>query len=277
MHVAHSGALCTLCGGKDDHLEGYPFGNHVDYVIDDLGWPVFLLDNESQHTTNIESNPRASLACCTPYLDRQRSAASLSRTTLVGSVIPVEDEDEIVKLKACFQVAHLHAPKIVESPMFRFMKLKPVRVYYTNGYGVVRKWLSVEQYEKAQPDVLSNEATEITRKINASKRKELFLVCKHLIGCNCTEVVMTNVDRLGVDLSVGKGNEMDDFRIGFNIEILGAEDAKSEISKLFQDAWEIEQGYDCHDKPLVERYAKVKGSREEEHKVEKENTLFSYT
>ncbi len=245
----------------DDHLEGgYPFGVHVDYMLDDMGWPVFLLDSASQHSKNIESNPRAAVVCCTPCSDRQRSAASLSRVTLVGSVIPLEDENDIVKFKAFFQVAYSHAPKIVNNPMFRFMKLKPVKVYYTSGYGMVRKWLSVEEYEKAKPDMIVNDATQIIQSVNASKKKELLLVCKHLVGRNCTDVVMTNVDRLGADFSVQTGDETDEFRIGFDIDILGAEDAKSEIAKLFQDAWEIEHGYGCHDeRPPIEQHAKVGG------------------
>ncbi len=243
-------------------------------MLDDMGWPVLLLDNSSQHTMNIMINPRASLACCTPCLDRKRSAASTSRVTLVGSVIPVEDEGEIVKLKTCFQMAHSHALKNIESPMFRFMKLKPLKMYYISGFDVVRKWLSVEQYENAQPDVIANEATEIVWKVNASKRKELSLVCKHLVGCNYTEVVMTNVDRLGTDFSVRTGDTTEEFRIGFSIEILGAEDAKSEIAKLFQDAWEIEQGYGCYEKPIVEQHSKVVAASRGDQ-LEKQNCLFS--
>ncbi len=237
-------------------------------MIDDLGWPVLLLDSDSQHTISIATNPRASLVCSTPCLVRKESAASTARVTLVGSLIRVEDEDEIAEFKTCYQMTHPHALKIVESPMFRFVKLKPFTVYYISELNVERKWLSVEQYEKAKPDVIANEAAEIIAKVNASKTKGLSLVCKHLIGCNHSEVVMSNVDRLGADFSVKTGDKTEEFRIGFNTDILGAEDAKSEIAKLFQDAWEIEQGYGWHEKPIVEKHSKATDASRGEDQIE---------
>ena len=61
---------------------------------------------------------------------------------------------------------------------------------------------------------------------------------------------MTNVDRLGLDVRVTcqqgqRRNKLltDEFRIGFRIPVQSIEDAKSEILKTFQEAWESANGY----------------------------------
>ena len=47
----------------------------------------------------------------------------------------------------------------------------------------------------------------------------------------------------------------DEYRIGFRVPARTVEDAKSEINKLFQEAWELEQGVEYagayEDKPAV--------------------------
>jgi hypothetical protein len=63
-------------------------------------------------------------------------------------------------------------------------------------------------------------------------------------------IVVTNVDRLGMDVRVtcqmgSRRNKLvtDEFRIGFRIPVISVEDAKSEILKIFQEAWEKANGY----------------------------------
>ena len=49
--------------------------------------------------------------------------------------------------------------------------------------------------------------------------------------------------RLGVDLRVQGGEYTDEYRLGFRHDVFSAEDAKSEVLKLFQESWERENGY----------------------------------
>ena len=60
---------------------------------------------------------------------------------------------------------------------------------------------------------------------------------------------VTGVDRLGLDMRVTsrvpkRKNKVqtDEFRIGFRIPVISVEDAKSEVLKVFQEAWEKSQG-----------------------------------
>ena len=50
--VCTSGTLCTVSGHEG--IEGSPFGSFVDYVLDDEGNPVLLMNEMSMHTMNIE-------------------------------------------------------------------------------------------------------------------------------------------------------------------------------------------------------------------------------
>lgn len=53
------------------------------------------------------------------------------------------------------------------------------------------------------------------------------------------------VDRLGIDLRVHCGDFCDEYRVGFRTKATNAEDVKSEMLKLFQEAWERDQGQFC--------------------------------
>mmetsp|Transcript_17992 Transcript_17992/g.21497 ORF Transcript_17992/g.21497 Transcript_17992/m.21497 type:complete len:92 (-) Transcript_17992:228-503(-) len=89
-------------------------------------------------------------------------------------------------------------------------------------------------------------------------------------------VRVTNLDRLGMDIRVttrGKRKNKlntDEFRIGFRIPVMSVEDAKSEVLKVFQEAWEKGNGYSWgeeedempgNDIPILKIAADALGSR----------------
>lgn len=256
-HVANSGTLCTLSSSDEAGPEGSPFGSHVDYVLDERGWPIFLLAEASLHTQNIKANAVVSLLCQTPREGNGQSQAALARVTLVGSIVDVDDDDELIQLKASFSLVHTYADQLTQSPRFKFYKLKPDKVYYVGGFGVLSKWLPVSEYETAKPDILADEASSIVTKINTGKQQELKTVCKHFLNKASPDTVsVTTVDRLGLDLRVKARDLTDEFRIGFRQPVSSVEDAKSEIVKIFQEAWEKEHGFEWEDQgPPVQRYA----------------------
>ena len=59
--------------------QGIPFGSYVDYILDDLGWPVLLLSDQSLHTQNIRQNPSVSLFCQLPRSQQQQTSLALNR------------------------------------------------------------------------------------------------------------------------------------------------------------------------------------------------------
>ncbi len=242
-HVCTSATLCTT--SIVDGISGSPFGSYVDYILDENGWPVLLLSEQSLHTMNIKENPQVSLFAQLPRSQSTQTAAALSRVTIIGSVEEIPDNtEELNPLKFAFTIIHSYAEQIADSPKFKFYRIKPDKIYFSGGFGVMATWVDVTEYELARPDVLAQEVPSMLSRINLDKQGELYLLCKHFLGLENLDVVRIQaIDRLGVDLRVKTGDFTDEYRIGFRNEVDSAEDAKSEVVKLFQEAWERENGF----------------------------------
>jgi putative heme iron utilization protein len=153
--------------------------------------------------------------------------------------------------------------EFTDSPKFSFYKIKPKKIYFSGGFGVMATWVDVGEYESARPDVLASEVSSMIDKINSEKQGELLLLCKHFIQVeNPDKVKLSSIDRLGVDLRVKTGEYTDEFRIAFRYPVSSSEDAKSELVKLFQEAWERDNGFwqqytDMAEEglPIVSKYA----------------------
>lgn len=239
-----------------DDVLGAPFGSYVDYILDDKGCPVLLLSEQSIHTQNINHNPQVSLFCQLPRSQYGQSAAALSRVTVIGNVEQIP-QDDLSAIKLAFTLVHQYADQIVDSPKFTFYRIKPQKIYFSGGFGVMATWVDVETYSQARPDVLAQEVSSMLAKINNEKQTELSLLCKHFLKLrDIDNVRIQATDRLGIDLRVQSGEFTDEYRIGFRHSVNSAEDAKSEIMKLFQEVWERENGYFFTDTlPPIMKYA----------------------
>lgn len=253
-HICTSGTLCTTSVMAG--VENVPFGSYVDYILDQSGSPVLLLSEQSLHTVNILKNPSVSLFAQLPRSQQRQAAAALSRVTIMGKVVEVPQE-ELSQLKLAFTLVHQYAEQIVDSPKFTFYKIRPQKIYFSGGFGVMATWVDIPEYEQARPDVLAQEVPNMLSKINAEKQGELFLLCKHFLSLENVDVVrLQAVDRLGVDLRVKIGDFTDEYRVGFRNSVSSAEDAKSEMIKLFQESWERENGFFFFDElPQATKYA----------------------
>ena len=78
--VCTSGTLCTLSGSEG--IEGSPFGSYVDYVLDDNGFPVLLMNEMSMHTMNIYNNPDNFV---TLFMQSSGLGQDVSRCSLTGT------------------------------------------------------------------------------------------------------------------------------------------------------------------------------------------------
>ena len=254
--VCTSGTLCTV--SNHDGMEGAPFGSFVDYVLDDEGNPVLLMNEMSMHTINIEENAlngdgEKVSDLVTLFTQLAGSSATkkgqdVGRCSLTCRVekIPATAPDMDV-LRMRYSLTHAYADQVMDSPKFAFYRLLPEKIYYVGGFGVLAKWVDVQDYKDAAPDILAKEANGIVTKVNREYMSDLELTAKHLLGVKTAieDIRVTNVDRLGMDIRVTcqqgtRRNKLstDEFRIGFRIPVISVEDAKSEILKVFQEAWE---------------------------------------
>ena len=288
-------------------MDSAPFGSFVDYVLDDLGYPVFLINEMSMHSRFItaaldegersgsgseseseEFNRNRTLvtlftkqdlmpgkkgrnyqtssttASKTPGQKHQPSALpslqSVARCSITGYISPIDPtSQDLQKLKAKYFLTHSYAIQVSESSKFKYYRLTPTKIYFVGGFGVGSKWIDVDDYVNAKADVLASSSRDIIEKVNVEHTKDLVNVAEGLLGVgNLQNVVLTSVDRYGVDLRVsyktlvgmvggvgGSDDEImlgdlktDEYRIGFRKGIVSVENAKSEILKIFHEAWE---------------------------------------
>jgi putative heme iron utilization protein len=257
--VCTSGTLCTM--SSYEGIEGSPFGSFVDYVLDDEGNPVLLMNEMSMHTINIQQNAMngntggGSLVTLFTQLDSDNVSSGkgqdVSRVSLTCRVEKIPDDaEDMDAIRMRYSLAHAYADQVMDSPKFAFHRLLPEKIYFVGGFGVNSKWVDVEDYRVASPDILAKEANRIVKKLNREFKDDLKIMAKELLEVEQLQNIrVTNVDRLGMDVRVTRfqgtrRNKLmtDEFRIGFRIPVISVEDAKSEILKVFQEAWEKGNG-----------------------------------
>lgn len=252
--ICRSGTLCTI--SESDGIEGAPFGSFVDYVLDDKGNPVFLMNELSMHTTNIAQCNKVTLFTQLKSSGLDSRGQDVSRCSLTGVIEKLDEDDSFPdrdQIRLRYSLTHAYADRVMDSPKFHFYRLRPSKIFFVSGFGVTSSWVSVDEYRSASPDILAREASDIILKLNREHTEDLTFVGSHLLALvNVQDIQVTNVDRLGLDLRVTRQQSRmklitEEFRLGFRIPVYTVEDAKSEIMKIFQEAWEKGQGFDWGD------------------------------
>jgi heme oxygenase (biliverdin-IX-beta and delta-forming) len=136
------GALSTV--GLDP--PGYPFGSVAIYALDDRRRPVVCMSTLAPHTRNVAADPRASLLVAEPVAEGT-DPLDAGRTTLVGDLVPVPDEDRKA-VRDLFLVANPTAAGYVDFGDFGFWRLEVRAVRYVGGYGRM-SWVNAEEFNVA--------------------------------------------------------------------------------------------------------------------------------
>jgi hypothetical protein len=202
---------------------------------------------------NVNANPKASLFAQMPSTAGVgQPSAAMARVTVCGEIVPVEDQDELYALRATYSVTHGFAAMLVESDKFKFMKMKPEKIYYVGGFGVNSQWVDVDEYEMSEADPLALESLALVNKLTSSNQEDLRLLCSQFVGVpNADSIAVATIDRLGMDIRVshteGEQQRTEVFRVGFQVNVRNLEEAKSEILKIFQESWEKSEGEEWED------------------------------
>jgi hypothetical protein len=191
-------------------------------------------------------------------MDQKVGFQNVSRCSITGvlqKLNPFTASDiDIIRMR--YSLTHAYADQVMSSPKFAFYRLVPTSIYYVGGFGVETAWINVVDYQQASPDILAQYAATIVSSLNRQHHSDLKLTAQQLldVSTEITNVSVTNIDRLGLDLRVTsymprRRNKLqtDEFRIGFRIPVISVEDAKSEVLKIFQEAWEKGNGVDWGD------------------------------
>jgi putative heme iron utilization protein len=137
LRAQKAGVLCTL----SVKLGGAPFGSLASYAVDELGEPIFLFSELSQHTQNLAADPRASLF----VWDAVASAADPQqgpRACLAGRVTPL-DAAEAALVRDRYLQVHPQAEPFLQLD-FKFHRLVVGEVHFVGGFAQAG-WIAAQE------------------------------------------------------------------------------------------------------------------------------------
>ncbi len=204
------GATGTL-GTQSRRHPGFPFTSLMPYALDAQGRPLLLVSSMAMHTQNLSADPHASLLVTEQ--DAGGDPLGSARATLVGSVMAVPAA-EIADARAQYLARHENSRYWVDFKDFAFYRMDLAEVYFIGGFGVMG-WVSVAEYEAAEPDPLRASAAGILAHMNADHADSLVLLARVFAGLDARAATMTAVDRLGFHVRLTMDDGVRGARIAF--------------------------------------------------------------
>ncbi|KAA6183736.1 HugZ family protein [Thiohalocapsa marina] len=171
---------------------GYPFGSVVPYVLGQGGLPLFLLSHLSQHTKNLDADPRCGLLVAEAG---DSDVQQRGRLSAVGNMHRIEPDEDAERYFAYFPRTRMY----FEQLGFRFYRFTPMRFHWNGGFATAR-WFGLDRI--LRPNPLSREAqAQIVDHMNRDHRDKL----RSYLGAMATSVdavEMLGIDAEGIDLRV---------------------------------------------------------------------------
>jgi putative heme iron utilization protein len=186
----------------------------------------------AMHTQNLRADPRASLLVTQPGSGGDVLGAS--RVTLLGDVLRIE-EPEVGGARRLYLATHENSKYWVDFEDFSLYRMNVVDVYYVGGFGVMG-WVDVAEYGRAEPDPLSDAATEIVQHMNADHKNSLVVLARVFAGIEAQEVDMTSVDRLGFHVRAKTQDGIRGARIAFSREVRDSAETRKVMVEMVQQA-----------------------------------------
>lgn len=132
LHSCGDAALAT----QSVAVPGYPFASALPFATDERHRPLILISRLSEHTQNLEADPRASL-----LVHRRTDSGELARATVIGPVAPIDADPLLVARYLRYQP---EAELFLRLGDFRFFRLEPVQARIIGGFGQAA-WLAGER------------------------------------------------------------------------------------------------------------------------------------
>lgn len=188
LYGAFRGVLSTL---SMEH-PGYPFGSVVPYVLAQDGTPLMLLSHLSQHTKNLDGEPRCGLTVVDPG---EGDVQQLARLSAIGDIEALTATAAQARYFDYFP----HSRMYFEQLGFRFYRFRPIRVHWNGGFATAR-WFSPDRLMRPNPLDPATQAG-IVRHMNEDHGDAL----RHYLGARAepaAAVQMVGIDADGIDLRV---------------------------------------------------------------------------
>jgi putative heme iron utilization protein len=199
---------------------GYPFGSVVPYVLDQNGLPLLLLSHLSQHTKNVDADPRCGLT----LLDHGTGdVQERSRLSALGDLAMLAQTPDAGRYFAYFPQSETYFRQLG----FRFYRFEPKRFHWNGGFATAR-WFSVDRIVRANP--LNR---EVQARIVAHMNQDHADALRHYLAdreppAPAADAVMVGIDAEGIDLRVHDRLH----RIPLTREIRSADEAREVLVEM---------------------------------------------
>ncbi len=212
--------------------DGYPYASVVSYAIDEDGNPFVLVSEMAEHTVNAKLHSKSSLLV-TAGSGQEQDPLSTARLTLVGQLEHLADPG---KLRETYLDAHPQASYYVDFTDFGFWRLNVERCRFIGGFGHM-SWVSLDQYQQAQPDPISSEAQGIVDHMNQDHAEANLAYAQNLAGLDtATEASMVSVDTYGITLKVTTPEAPRMARLPFETPASTSEQVRAAVIDLLDKA-----------------------------------------
>ena len=204
-------------------LEGFPFGSVVPFCSDNNGWPMILISEIAEHTTNIKSNQGVSL---TILAQNEGNVQAKGRITIVGTAELVRGEDEL-KERYYRHFPQSRAYHTVHD--FSFHRIEPRAIHYIGGFGAIH-WINPKDFFQVNP-FHGKQEIQIINHMNDDHRKDLILYCTYCrnIKVSADDIIsMCGIDADGFDVLFNQQK----IRFNFESKISTVADAREAMVKM---------------------------------------------
>jgi putative heme iron utilization protein len=176
--------------------EGYPFGSVVPYVLDREGTPLLLLSHLSQHTKNLEANPKCGLTVVQPG---SGDVQQLSRLSAIGEVLQTDAAADAERYFNHFPQTRVYHDELG----FRFYRFTPRRFHWNGGFASAR-WFDPGRILRTNPFGPEVEQ-QILDHMNGDHRIALKGYLQRSMDQDTDTIpTMAGIDGSGIDLRTGE-------------------------------------------------------------------------
>ena len=186
LRRCRSGSL----GTNSLRLTGYPYVSIVPFVLDHSANPVLLISRLAEHTKNIGTDERVSLAAQELADDVQARA----RLTLCGTC---QRDERRTELAARYLRYFPNAASLLDLD-FDFYRISPVALRYIGGFGAVN-WLSAQELSATSTSISAIEE-DVLAQINCDHVRALHDYCRRKLQLSVSKVIMVGLDCDGFDV-----------------------------------------------------------------------------
>jgi putative heme iron utilization protein len=221
LRRARSGTLATTLAG-----EGWPYASLVTVAFDCDASPIFLFSNLSDHTRNLQTDPRASLLI--EAASRRANPQTGPRATILGRIVRTDDE----RHRGRFLARHPEAARYADFADFHFHRMTVERVHYVGGFARA-VWIDGDRVAFDGPAVaIAGCEADVIRHMNEDHADALDLYANVLLGRRGKGWTMVGLDPDGIDLRRGAVFT----RLDFDQPVGDADAVRTELVRLAGEA-----------------------------------------